>query len=74
VPKNPLRLKLTRKMTVSVWRLEPGGAEGQLESMATRTTMMLPPMVDQAQVLSRVLLHNGNGDRPIKPEKPEYKS
>jgi len=25
-------------MTFSVWRLEPGGAEGQLESMATGNT------------------------------------
>jgi hypothetical protein len=47
-------------MTLSVWRLEPGGAEGQLESMATGTTMMLPPLVEEAQVLSHVILHNGN--------------
>jgi len=47
-------------MTFSVWRLEPGGAEGQLESMATGTPMMLPLWLEKAQVLSRRLLHNGN--------------
>src|SRR5882672_5292878 len=47
-------------MTFSVWRLEPGGAEGQLESMATGTPTMLPLWLEKAQVLSRVVLHNGN--------------
>jgi hypothetical protein len=48
---------------LSVWRLEPGGAEGQLESMAAGNTMMVPPRAEEAQVQSHVVLHNGNGKR-----------
>jgi hypothetical protein len=49
---------------LSVWRLEPGGAEGQLESMAAGNTIMVPPFVEEAQVQSHVVLHNGNSKCP----------
>jgi hypothetical protein len=48
---------------LSVWRLEPGGAEGQLESMAAGNIMMVPPAVRKAQVQSHVILHNSNSNR-----------
>jgi len=60
---NPVRLKLTRECLYSVWRLEPGGAEGQLESMATGNTYDVTPPQQGAQVLSQVVLHNSNGVR-----------
>ena len=50
-------------MSLSVWRLEPGGAEGQLESMAAGNTMMVPPTAEEAQVQSHVVLHNSNCKR-----------
>jgi len=47
-------------MIFSVWRLEPGGAEGQLGSMAAGNTMMVPPKPEKAQAQTHVVLHNSN--------------
>ena len=44
-----------------------GRAEGQLESMAAGNTLMVPLIEEKAQVLSRVILHNGNCKRPRDP-------
>src|SRR5438552_15204092 len=47
-------------MIFSLWRLEPGGAEGQLGSMAAGNIIMLPPRPEKAQAQTHVVLHNSN--------------
>jgi hypothetical protein len=58
--RNPMGLKLTRDDLFRMASGARGRAEGQLESMATGNTLMVPLSEEKAQVLSRRLLHNGN--------------